>query len=189
MKRLVPLIVILVLVIAACGGTEDAGVATLESGDAVVDEDRTDSDGNDDERALLAFSACMRDNGVEAFPDPVLDADGSVDFGRGSDPFGDVRPEVAEAAVNACLDELDGVSFAPGGADFDINEIQDSLVEFAQCMRDNGVDFDDPDLSAIFDDGQVRNPFGELDITDSDVRAAVEMCQDVFAGVGPGNGG
>lgn len=189
MKRLVPLIAALTLVVAACGGSDDDGVATLET-DAAVEQEVSDAtEGADDEQALLAFSACMRDNGVDQFPDPVLNADGSVDFGGGSDPFGDADQDVAEAAVNACLDELEGLSFAPGGSDFDFNEIQDSLVEFAQCMRDNGVDFDDPDLSNVFGDGEVSSPFGDLDITDPDVQAAVEACQDVFANFGPGAGG
>ena len=190
MKRMVPLVLALALVVAACGGSDDEGVATLEDENRQLEQDVTDAAGTaDDEQALLAFSACMRDNGVESFPDPVLNADGSVDFGQDSQPFAEVEPEVAEAAVNTCIDELQGVSFAPGGTDFDLNEIQDAFVEFAECMRENGVDFDDPDLASAFSDGQIRNPFGDLDITDPDVAAAVEVCQEVFVGVGPGLGG
>lgn len=192
MRRLIILLGTLALVLAACGGSDDGGVATLEDSpsDSGLQQTVEDAAGSaDDEQALLAFAACMRDNGVEDFPDPVLNADGSVEFtGSGQDPFAGVDNDTAEAAVNACIGELEGVAFAPGGADFDLNEIQDALVEFAACMRDNGIDFDDPDLSNAFGDGEVANPFGELDLSDPDVVAAIEECQDVFTGFGLGFG-
>jgi len=187
-RKLFMLLTAIALVAAACGGSDD-DVASLGT-DSAIQQDIEEAAGNvDDEQALLAFAACMRDNGVEGFPDPSLSADGSVDFGAsGSDPFAGVDNDVAEAAVNACLSELEGVAFAPGGSDFDLNEIQDRLVEFAQCMRDNGIDFDDPDLSG-FASGELSNPFGDLDITDPDVQAAVEECQPIFADLGLGGFG
>jgi hypothetical protein len=182
------------LVLAACGGSDDDGVATLDdtTADASLQQSVEDAAGSaDDEQALLAFAACMRDNGVDGFPDPILSADGSVEFtGSGQDPFAGVDNDTAEAAVNACIGELEGVAFAPGGTDFDFNEIQDALVEFAACMRDNGIDFDDPDLGNFaFGEGDVESPFGELDLSDPAVVAAVEECQDVFTGFGLGFGG
>ena len=193
MQRLIILLATLALVLAACGGSDDGGVATLEDtpSDGGLQRTVEDAAGTaDDEQALLAFAACMRENGVEEFPDPVLNADGSVEFtGSGQDPFAGVDNDTAEAAVNACIGELEGVAFAPGGADFDLNEIQDALVEFAACMRDNGIDFDDPDLANAFGEGEVANPFGELDLSDPDVVAAIEECQDVFTGFGLGFGG
>ena len=189
MKRLLILIATLALVAAACGGSDDGGVATLEDTEALQNSVSDATQDVDDEQALLAFAACMRDNGIDGFPDPSLNADGSVDFFTGGgDPVAEVDNDTAEAAVNACLPELEGVSFAPGGADFDITEIQDQLVAFAQCMRDNGIDFDDPDLSG-FASGELSNPFAELDITDPDVAAAIEDCQTIFADLGiPGFG-
>jgi hypothetical protein len=192
MQRLIILLATIALVLAACGGSDDGGVATLEdtpSDDGLQQTVEDAAGAADDEQALLSFAACMRDNGVEAFPDPVLNADGSVEFtGSGQDPFAGVDNDTAEAAVNACIGELEGVAFAPGGSDFDLNEIQDALVEFAACMRDNGIDFDDPDLGNAFADGEVANPFGELDLSDPDVVAAIEECQDVFTGFGLGFG-
>ena len=192
-RRIIILVAAMALLVAACGGSDDDAVATLE--------DTTQSDVNasiedaaegvDDEQALLNFAACMRDNGVEAFPDPSLNADGSVDFGAASgDPFGDVDNDTAEAAVNACIGELAGAAFAPGGSDFDLTEMQDAMVEFAACMRDNGIDFDDPDLSSFsFGEGELSNPFGDLDADDPAVVAAIEVCQSAFTGIGFGFGG
>ena len=191
MARLLILATGLALIAAACGGSSDDEGATLES--ATSQHEQTVSNASDlvdDEEALLAFAACMRENGVGAFPDPSLSADGSVSFGTGggSTPFGDVDNATAEAAVNACIGELEGAAFAPGGSAFDITEMQDAMVEFAQCMRDNGIDFDDPDLSG-FARGELSNPFAELDVTDPEVAAAIEDCQTIFADLGiPGFG-
>ncbi len=191
MRRLI-LVIGVALAATACGGSNDDGVATLENADSQLEQTVSDASGSvDDEEALLAFAACMRENGVETFPDPKLGADGSVSFGTGggSSPFGDVDNDTAEAAVNACISELEGAAFAPGGSAFDINEMQDAMVEFAQCMRDNGVDFDDPDLATMFSGGELQNPFEALDIDDPEVAAAVEECQVAFTGFGPGFGG
>jgi len=189
MRRLLILAIGFALVAAACSGSDEAEVATLEDTTLPIDQSVSEaSDTVDDEQALLAFAACMRENGVETFPDPRLSADGSVSFGTGggSTPFGDVDNDTAEAAVNACIGELEGAAFAPGGSAFDMTEMQDSMVEFAQCMRDNGIDFDDPNLTGMFSGGELQNPFEALDIDDPKVAAAVETCQGVFIGVGPG---
>jgi len=189
MRRLLILVIGLALVVAACGGSTEVEVATLENAASQLEETVSDaSDTVDDEQALLAFAACMRENGVEAFPDPRLSADGSVSFGTGggSTPFGDVDNDTAEAAVNTCISELEGAAFAPGGSDFDITEMQDAMVGFAQCMRENGINFDDPDLSGMFSGGELQNPFEALDVEDPEVAAVVEECQAVFTGVGPG---
>lgn len=190
MKRILLMIAALALIAAACSGSGDSdGVATLEDGgsESLTDIENAAADVTDEE-ALLAFGACMRDNGVTDFPDPVLNADGSVDFGAtpGEDPFADVTEEVAEAAVSACIGELEGVAFGPGGVEFDLNEIEDRFVEFAACMRDNGVDIDDPDFSNLAPGGDGLNPFAGVDFEDPDVQAALEACQGVFADLGFG---
>ena len=191
-RRIIILIAALAVVLAACSGSSDEGVATLEDTDrAELDQSLEDvAEGVDDEQALLAFAACMRDNGVEAFPDPSLNADGSVDFGVGNgDPFADVDGDTAENALNSCIGELAGAAFAPGGSDFDLTEIQDAMVDFAACMRENGIDFDDPDLSNFgFGEGGMENPFGDLDVEDPQVAAAIEECQSAFTGFGFGFG-
>lgn len=186
MRRIVTLLVPVALLLAACGGGSDDGVATLEDGSGISDELGEATSDVDDEERLLAFAACMRENGIDGFPDPRLNADGSVDFGVADDrPFADVDDATAEAAFNACIGELEGAAFAPGGEDFDLTELQDRLVEFAACMREQGVDFDDPDLGQVFGDGGITNPFEDLDVDDPEVLAAIEVCQDVFTGFGP----
>ena len=188
MNRILLIVAALALVAAACSGGDDDAVATLEGGSESLSNIENAAADVNDEEALLAFGACMRDNGISDFPDPILNADGSVDFGAtpGQDPFADVSDEVAEAAVTACIGELEGVAFGPGGVEFDLNEIEDRFVEFAACMRENGVDIDDPDFSNLSPGGEGLNPFAGVDFEDPDVQAALEQCQDVFADLGFG---
>ncbi len=186
MRRIVIVLFAIAMLVAACGSASDDGVATLDDGSGTSDEVGDVTAAADDEARLLAFAACMRENGVEDFPDPQLNADGSVDFGVADErPLAEVDDATAEAAFNACIGELEGAAFAPGGADFDLTDLQDRLVAFAACMRDEGIDFDDPDLGDVFGEDGITNPFADLDVEDPDVLAAIEVCQDVFTGFGP----
>lgn len=201
MKRLV-LVVIVALVSAACGGRNTAdsgGLATLEdeivagvAGDAATAT-------VDAEEALLAFAACMRENGYPGFPDPTVNADGSIEFGfRGGaleDLDIDPRSDEFRVAMEACQDLLEGVAFGPrGGGEFDITELQDQLLAMAACLRDKGFDVDDPDLSGFGGGpGGGAGPgggFGDaLDFSDPDVQAAMEACREEIGLTGPGIGG
>jgi hypothetical protein len=102
-------------------------------------------DGADDKPATnqqaVAFSECMRDNGIAEFPDPdasgELTIDGVVN-GSSLDP----SSPAWEEAMSACKD-LQPPGFT--GDEEVTAEQQDARLEFAQCIRDNGVeDFPDP---------------------------------------------
>ena len=146
---------------------------------------------------MLSLAACLRDEGLD-IEDPTVDADGNVQFGgfRGQ-VDGDGVPidrETIAAAMEACESELEGVALGFGDGGFDLTELQDTLVEYAACMRDNGYDMDDPDLSAFGpgaggEPGQgAGRPFGEIDLDDPDFVAANEVCDEILGGV-PGVGG
>ena len=200
MKRWLLAVAAMSLVVAACSaGSGASGVATLED----TAEDRAAIQGQADdgtasevtqEEALLEFAACMRENGVEDFEDPSLSADGGVGFTfRGGVDGADIDREVIRAAMETCREELDGVALGPGGGDFDLTEIQDQLIAFAACMRDQGVDMPDPEIGG---EPGAGGPFGDVDFEDPDVQAAMEICQAEFggevrvpgAGRGPGGG-
>ena len=170
------------------------------TGEEPTGEEPSRADLSDEER-LLRFADCMRENGVD-FPDPVVEADGSVQFGFRPGAGGGGRlQELARdpdlpAAREACEGLLEGLSFGPGSGNFDTTELQDTLLEFARCMRANGVDMGDPDLSNFGpggdDDGPGGGPFGgAIDFGDPDVAAALAVCQEEvnigrFAGGGRG---
>jgi len=188
MKKLALVFIAFVLVVAACSSDDTSGVVSIDGSAASADvvTDRVDSDVADQE-AILVFSQCIRDNGVEDFEDPTIGPDGSIEFsfgGRSDDPSGD--REAMESAFEACQEHLDGLAFGPGS--IDLTEIEDTMLEFSVCMRDNGIDIPDPDFSNLgfgggdagAGDGDIFG--GAMDLDDPDVVAALEECRDVFGG-------
>ncbi len=200
------------LLVGACGGVaaDDGGLATLESGES--DETTTTTSAAteaDTEEAALEFSQCMRDNGVPDFPDPnFTEGGGGIIVGGpdGEGPGFDPQSDEVQAAFEACGELLEGAAFGPGGGNFDPTELQDNLLAMAECLRDQGLEVDDPDLSNFGpaaggpppDDeqsasepgdgpqGQGFSIFGDLDLDDPDVQAAMEVCQGEV-GFGPGS--
>ena len=158
MKRTLTLVVVLGLAIAACGGStadeeDSGGLATLTDESAAETEETLPPEPEQTiEEQVLAFADCMRDNGVPDFQDPIVNADGSVEFvgvGPGAGDDGEPDPALFDA-FEVCAELIEDVAFGAGGSEFDINEIQDSLIAFAACLRENGLDVDDPDLSNLF---------------------------------------
>ncbi len=190
-------LIALAVFLAACSGSASSGdgVASLD-GSTVTTLAETSAD---PEAAAIAFTECMRDNGVE-MEDPTVDADGNVLPGRPTDL---PEPEEGEnvqigpgalgedlrAAFEECGDLLDGTTF--GFTPEDQTELQDQLLALAQCLRDQGLDVADPDLSNPPGGGpQEGGPFG-IDFQDPEVQAAMEQCQEFMPnfGGGPGGGG
>jgi hypothetical protein len=130
---------VLPLAMGACTGGGGDGVATADGG---ADAGAATSAAPDDVLASeLAFIACMRDQGVEMV-DPIPgDNSGrsaliyEIDVnGKGSDP-------AFQEALDACAAHLPPVEpIEPEQVDLERE------LEFAQCLRDNGVpDVPDPD--------------------------------------------
>lgn len=188
MKKLLLMLIAFVLVLAACSNDDGSQVASLEDavGSGDVTAEAVDTDVADQE-AILEFSQCIRDNGVEDFEDPQIGADGSIEFsfgGRSDDPEGD--RDAMRTAFEACQEHLEGLAFGPGS--IDLTEIEDTMLEFSICMRENGVDMPDPDFSNLglgggdegSGDGDIFG--GAIDLDDPAVAAALEECQEVFSG-------
>jgi hypothetical protein len=188
------------LVLAACArGSEPAeGVATLEGAGTVTTDSTATTDpagGVDQEQAMLDFAACMRDNGVD-MQDPTVDANGNVQFGGfgGGQDASDADRQNIRTAMEACRDLLQGVSLGRGGDNFDPTQLEDTMLQYAQCMRDNGYDMPDPDFSSFgpgSDNGGQGGggPFGSIDRNDPDFQTAQAACQGILSGFGPGGGG
>ncbi len=186
MRRLLTAGLALALLLAACSGDGGAQVASIDNVaqiDAGADEDAGES--TDDGEAILAFAQCMRDNGIDEFEDPDISADGSVEFRfRGQAQASSVDRETMRAAFEACQEHIEGLAFGPGSVDR--TEVEDTLYEFASCMRDNGIDMPDPDVTNLAPgqgEGEGGGPFGgALGPDEPDFRAALEGCQDGFDG-------
>jgi hypothetical protein len=196
MNRLV--LVVLALVLAACGataGADDGGLATIEG---AVDSgaEVTASEAIDPEVALLELAACMRESGFPDFPDPVVDSDGNIRLGflgpaeTGIDP----RSDEFRAARESCGQTLEGLALGPGraGQGFEDPEFQDLMLEFAACLREGGLEVDDPDFSspAPGESGPGgRGLFGgAFDPTDPANQAIIQDCQEEVGFFGPGGG-
>ena len=70
-------------------------------------------------------------------------------------------------------------------------DTQEASLAFAQCMRDNGVDMEDPTFDA---DGNAQQgggfgPDSGIDFGDEATQAAMEACSDLLQNIGPGGGG
>ena len=148
-SRRVPLAafgVSLSIVIAACGGSggSSSKVATLNNASAGA---TTTTVKVNTQEALLAYAACMRDNGVN-MADPTFDANGNPTGGGfgggGANSNIDRRSTAFQTAQKACASHLQGVTFGGRrGGNFDRQAVQDGLNKFTACLRDNGLTVDD----------------------------------------------
>jgi hypothetical protein len=138
--------VVALLALAACGsdgGTSSqvASLGTTPSNGSTVDTAAP----ADTQEALLAFAACMRENGVD-MEDPTFDADGNVTSGGIGGPGGgiDLSSDDARTAMDACSSLLQGVQFGGGpGGGLDRDAIQTAMNDYTACLRDEGLDVDD----------------------------------------------
>ncbi|MEA2024730.1 MAG: hypothetical protein U9N79_10650 [Actinomycetota bacterium] len=186
---IIPLLLAFGLFAAACGGTDsDAGVASLESDTQSEQAQEADSDSVSQEEAVMAFTVCLRDEGLDV-DDPIVDDQGNLRPPRIRD-IESVDHEIAEVAFESCGEYLEDVTF--GLESEDRTEREDELLAFAACVRENGYDMPDPDFSKERTPGQGGGgPFGALDREDPAFQTALAACSDIF-GAGapiPGTGG
>jgi hypothetical protein len=169
--------------LAACGSDDPTGSGSATTTAAATGDA---ADPAEPGEAALAYAECMREEGVEDFPDPEVSSDGGVMIG-GAD-IGD-DPDVA-AAEEACGELLDA------GGTFDAPdperqaELEEQVLAFAECMREQGIDFPDPEV----DGGRVQMQAGDgVDPGSPEFRAAQEACADEMptppVGGAPGAGG
>lgn len=135
-----------------------------------------------DEEIATDFTECMREEGFE-LPDPELNADGSVNVeairdNLIADPNFDFQSRKTQQSIEKCVPLLEGATFVQQLTGEELVEFQDNLLQFAECLRENGLDVPDPD----FNDGTngVRTMLAEIDLTDSKVQATIAECQSTF---------
>lgn len=158
------------LAFAACGGGDsgNGSESGSSSGNAVADDE-----------AGLEFAECMREEGVDV-PDPQ--AGGGPIQGEGGPGFLD--DPAAQEALEKCQEELGDVGPQNLSAS-EQQELEDAALEFAECMREQGVDVPDPQ----FGEGP-GGGFGQALGEEADTPAfqeASEACQDELP-AGPGGG-
>ncbi len=192
LSRLAALAAAVVLLVAGCGGSGGSqGIASLDAATGDSASTTAAAEEVDSEQALLDYAQCMRDNGVD-MEDPTADENGNFQMMRppGSGAGGEFSAtdrEAMETAREACSQYLEGIT--QQFQQVDMTEMQDMLLEYAQCMRDNGVDMEDPDFTA--DEGGGIGPgarlgfdMSQFDTSDPVFQAASEACQEIFGSSG-----
>ena len=128
-------VTLVALLAAGCGGGGSSpGVASVTSSTSTATTPAA-------QNGLVAFSRCMRSNGLPTFPDPQAFTGGNAKLtvhGLGNGPH-------VQAAMNACGHLLPTRGGAPPQtAQQERTQVADEL-SFARCMRSHGVPgFPDP---------------------------------------------
>jgi hypothetical protein len=112
---------------------------------------------NHDEILAIGREAaqCMREHGIPDFPDPIVDGQGRLALPN--DPQGDhVKQEMvanpaAEQACQPILDRLPSLALGRTSDGPVSQEDMAKLVQFAQCVRQNGIpEWPDPRSDGTF---------------------------------------
>jgi hypothetical protein len=166
-----PLIAMLAL-IGACGSS-----APAETGSGSSGANNTAANA----QKAVKFADCMRTNGVSEFPDPDASGDLTLD-GIANGSSLDTSTPAFEQALSACKD-LEPAGFTGGKRS---TEQQSAALEFAQCIRENGVsDFPDPVSGQPLVDTN-RVPSSATSGGMSILNAAMEKCRDFATAAGVG---
>ena len=157
MNRRIFLVALLALVVLAAACSDDSAppsVASLETPSTTTSPAEAEPDPlADSEAAMLAFTQCLRDQGIDV-DDPTVDASGNLQLApiafevetSSDDPEAMPDPSEFEALIGSCDEHLEGIVM--NAAPVDTTEMEDSFLAYAACMRDNGVDMPDPDFSS-----------------------------------------
>ena len=144
------------LIAASCSSSDDSSqVATLETETTSTSPNTETQEADslaDTEAAMLAFTQCLRDQGIE-IDDPTIDANGNVQLPPITLEFEAVEGEEPDEAMadvdelmGSCDEHLEGITTTADAPD--MTGIEDDFLAYAACMRDNGVDMPDPDFSS-----------------------------------------
>src|SRR5262249_39930664 len=157
------MLAVVVVVSAGCGGTRSS----------------TGGDGNATREKAVKFAECMRANGVSAFPDPDASGELTIDaIANGSSV--NTKSAVFEQALGACKD-LEPPGFT--GAKVTPKQ-RTARLEFAECVRDNGVpDFPDPTPNGPLVDTN-RIPSAATTGGISILNAAMQKCRSYASAAG-----
>ena len=185
LRRAVPIALVLagVLLTGACAKRSDGPeVASLRANPADIPAPAITptaaAAGGDRTDQLRQFAQCMRDKGVDVKdPQPGAGLGGAAGMGAG---INQNDPHVIQA-FQECQSKLPN-----GGQPPRLNPQQVEIFrQFAQCVRDHGVDLPDPTA-----DGGLLAPSGGLAALQSPAfQAALVACRDKLTGIIPSASG
>jgi hypothetical protein len=166
------------LVVAGCGGDGEtpASSSSKQGIDAAT------------KKAMLQFSQCMRDHGVN-MPDPTFSEGGArvtMREEKGADP------DKQRKAEQACKSYQDKIKPPPVSEEQE-KKMKEAALKNAQCMRDHGIDMPDPQFGEGGRMSQKIGPSSGIDPTSQKFQAAMKACQKeapggMMFGAGPSGG-
>ncbi|MEJ7844585.1 MAG: hypothetical protein WKF93_02995 [Acidimicrobiales bacterium] len=201
-RVLIPAALAALLTLAACSRgadqTADGDVATL-GGDDGADDTADDSGGGlggatvdgEFQDAMVDFAECMRGEGID-FPDPQIEGEEGDGIVTNAENLVEADLEALEAANEVCSPILEEASRSLPEIDPEQRaEMEEQSLAFAECMREQGIDFPDPVFSDDGGDMTVSSSEegGAFDPHDEDFAAAAEECGGPGAGVAVDVGG
>jgi len=138
-----------------------------------------------DEEIATSFAECLRAEGINV-PDPELNADGTVNMAAlrqnlASNPNFDFQNSRFRETMEKCVPLLQNASFAGQPSREDEIELQDNLLEFAECLRGIGVDVGDPDFSEGRR-GAFQSMIGDLEMDPDSLQVAMSQCSETIFG-------
>jgi hypothetical protein len=161
------------VIVAGCGngsaGTGSGGNSTAPNHNSTATS----------REKAVKFAECMRANGVSAFPDPNASGELTIDAVANRSSV-DTSSAAWKQAIGACKDleppGFTGTKVTP--------EQRTARLEFAQCIRDNGVpDFPDPTPNGpLVDTNRIPSAATEGGI--SILNAAMHKCRGFGAAAG-----
>lgn len=172
---------VIALVGAGCsdGSAGSAGTATGTGAAPPAPSAGSAAPKTSDREKGVKFAACMRDNGVAAFPDPDASGELTID-GIVNGSSLDTDSPAWKAAIGACRDlQPSGFTGHTRSADQ-----QAYALKFAQCMRDSGVkDFPDPTRDgALIDTNRIPSAAGRGARSIPGFDAATRTCMAGISG-------
>jgi hypothetical protein len=141
------------------------------------------SNSNSARDKAVKFAECMRNNGVSGFPDPNASGQLTIDAVANGSSI-DTNSAAFKQAMSACKDleppGFTGPKVTP--------QLRTARLEFAQCVRNNGVpDFPDPTPNGPLVDTN-RIPSANTPAGMSALHVAMQKCGN-FAGAAGVTGG
>jgi hypothetical protein len=164
-------LIAIVALISGCGSSAPAGSSTASTGGG--------SNITAAAQKGVKFSECMRSNGVPTFPDPNASGTFTIDEVANGTSLDTSSPTFTQA-LGACK-SLEPAGFEGGTRSA---QQQSAALQFAQCIRANGVsDFPDPAVGQPLVDTN-RIPSASTSSGMSLLNAAMQKCSALGAAAG-----
>ena len=161
-------LIAMVALMSACGSTAPAGTGSIGGNNTAANAQKA-----------LKFARCMRSNGVSDFPDPGASGKLTIDAVANGSSL-DTSTPAFKQAISACK-KLEPAGFMGSKRS---SQQQSGALEFAQCIRENGVpDFPDPIPNGPLVDTN-RIPSSATSSGMSILNAAMHNCGGMAAAAG-----